>query len=154
MIEDIAAQYHCPVYRTKIGESNVIDKILECRAIVGGEGNGGVMIPAIHPCRDSFIGMGLVLQYMAETEKSISALVEAIPRYFMVKRKVILSSDHIFGIVDTLTQKYAGTHIDTTDGLKILLDDQKAWIPYTSFEYGTDSPCGSVKPRARKKRKN
>ncbi len=89
MIED-DAQYHCPVYRTKIGESNVIDKILECQT-VGGEGNGGVMIPAITSCRDSFIGMGLVLQYMAETGKSISAtlLVEAI-RYFMVKRKVIL----------------------------------------------------------------
>ncbi|GAK61285.1 phosphoglucomutase/phosphomannomutase alpha/beta/alpha domain I [Candidatus Vecturithrix granuli] len=128
VIEDIAAQYHCPVYRTKIGESNVIDKILECHAIVGGEGNGGVMIPAIHPCRDSFIGMGLVLQCMAETGKTISELVEAIPRYFMVKRKVPLPSDHIFGIVDTLTQKYANAHIDTTDGLKILLDDQKAWI--------------------------
>lgn len=128
VIEDIAAQYHCPVYRTKIGESNVIDKILECHAIVGGEGNGGVMIPAIHPCRDSFIGMGLVLQCMAETGKTISELVGAIPRYFMVKRKVPLPSDHIFGIVDTLTQKYANAHIDTTDGLKILLDDQKAWI--------------------------
>ena len=128
VIEDIAAQYHCPVYRTKIGESNVIDKILECQAIVGGEGNGGVMIPAIHPCRDSFIGMGLVLQYMAETGKTVSELVEAIPRYFMVKRKIPLPSDQIFGIVDTLTQKYTDAHIDTTDGLKILLDEQQAWI--------------------------
>lgn len=128
VIEDIAAQYHCPVYRTKIGESNVIDKIMESHAIVGGEGNGGVMIPAIHPCRDSFIGMGLVLQCMAETGKTISELIEGIPRYYMVKRKVSLPSDQIFGIVDTLTQKYADAHIDTTDGLKILLDDQKAWI--------------------------
>lgn len=128
VIEDIAEQYGCPVYRTKIGESNVIDKIVESQAIVGGEGNGGVMIPAIHPCRDSFIGMGLVLQCMAETGKTISELVEGIPRYFMVKRKIPLPSDRIFGIVDTLTQKYASAHIDTTDGLKILLDDQKAWI--------------------------
>ena len=127
-IEDIARQYDCPIYLTKIGESNVIDKILECQAIVGGEGNGGVMIPAIHPCRDSFIGMALVLQYMAETGKSISELVATIPRYFMVKRKIPLSSDQIFGIVETLKRQYASAHIDVTDGLKILFDTQKAWV--------------------------
>jgi phosphomannomutase len=128
VIEDIARQYNCPVYRTKIGERNVIDKMLECHAIVGGEGNGGVMIPAIHPCRDSFIGMALVLQHMAETGRSISELVKTIPRYFMLKRKISLSSDQIFGIVDRLKQQYASEHIDVTDGLKILLNDQKAWI--------------------------
>jgi phosphomannomutase len=128
VIEDIAQQYNCPVYRTKIGESNVIDKILVCHAIIGGEGNGGVMIPAIHPCRDSFIGIGLVLQLMAETGCSISALVDKFPRYFMVKRKVSLPSDKIFGIVDKLKRQYASAPIDHTDGLKILFDDRKAWI--------------------------
>ena len=128
VIEDIAEKYNCPVYRTKIGESNVIDKLIESNAIVGGEGNGGVMIPAIHPCRDSFIGMGLVLQFMAETGCTVSEIVGSVPRYYMVKRKVSLPSDQIFGIVDTLKQQYASANIDTTDGLKILLDDQKAWI--------------------------
>lgn len=127
VIEDIAQQYGCPVYRTKIGESNVIDKILECGAIVGGEGNGGVMLPAIHPCRDSFIGMALVLQYMAETGKSLSELVNTVPRYYMVKKKIAMPSGQIFGIVDTLKRKYASAQIDLTDGLKILFDDRKAW---------------------------
>ncbi len=127
-IADIARQYNCPIYYTKIGERNVIDKILECNGIVGGEGNGGVMIPAIHPCRDSFIGMALVLEYMAESEKSISELVDAIPRYFMVKRKISLSSDQIFGIVEQLKRQHASAHIDVTDGLKILFDDRKAWV--------------------------
>jgi phosphomannomutase len=128
VIEDIAQQYGCPVYRTKIGESNVIDKILECDAVVGGEGNGGVMIPAIHPCRDSFIGIGLVLQFMAETDRSISELVTTLPQYFIARKKITLPSDLIFGIVDKLKHQYASAHIDVTDGLKILLDDQKAWI--------------------------
>jgi phosphomannomutase len=128
VIEDIARQYGCPVYRTKIGESNVIDKILECDAVVGGEGNGGVMIPAIHPCRDSFIGIGLVLQFMAETDHPVSELVTTLPQYFMARKKITLPSDLIFGIVDKLKYQYASAHIDVTDGLKILLDDQKAWI--------------------------
>ncbi|MBD3306910.1 phosphoglucosamine mutase, partial [candidate division KSB3 bacterium] len=128
VIEDVARTYGCPVYRTKIGESNVIDKLLECQAIVGGEGNGGVMVPAIHPCRDSVIGMGLVLQCMAETQRSISRLVHALPRYFMVKHKISLPSEQIFGIVDMLKQRYADRHIDVTDGLKILLDEQHAWV--------------------------
>ena len=128
-IEDIARQHTCPIYFTKIGESNVIDKILNCGAVVGGEGNGGVMIPAIHPCRDSFIGIALVLQYMAQTGKTLSELVAEIPRYYMVKRKASLSSDQIFGLVENLKRQYigAGAHIDVTDGLKIFFDDQNAW---------------------------
>jgi phosphomannomutase len=127
-IEDIARQFNCLVYSTPIGESNVIDKILECNAIVGGEGNGGVMIPAIHPCRDSFIGIALVLQYMAETGHALSELVAEIPRYVMVKRKIELTPDQILRIVDTLRQQYASNHIDTADGLKIFFDDQHAWV--------------------------
>ena len=127
-IQDIAEQHGCPIYWTKIGESNVIDKILDCNAIVGGEGNGGVMIPAIHPCRDSFIGMALVLQYMAETGRTISELVDSIPRYFMVKKKVQLTSDQIFGILEQLKTQYASDHIDVTDGLKIFFDERKAWV--------------------------
>ncbi|PID56339.1 phosphoglucosamine mutase [candidate division KSB3 bacterium] len=126
-VQDIAERHECPIYSTKIGESNVIDKILDCHAIVGGEGNGGVMIPEIHPCRDSFIGMALVLQYMAESEKTISELVDAIPRYFMVKQKVQLSSDQIFGILEQLKSQYAGAHTDMTDGLKIFFDKRNAW---------------------------
>ena len=128
-IEDIARQHNCPIYFTKIGESNVIDKILNCGAVVGGEGNGGVMIPAIHPCRDSFIGIALVLQYMAQTGKTLSQLVAEIPRYYMVKRKASLSSDQIFGLVENLKRQYisAGAHIDVTDGLKIFFDDENAW---------------------------
>ena len=128
VIEDIARRYKCPIYWTKIGESNVIDKILECQAIVGGEGNGGVMIPAIHPCRDSFIGIAIVLQYMAETGKRLSELVEMIPRYHMFKRKIPLPSDQIFGIVERLKHQYASSHIDVTDGLKIFFDKQNAWV--------------------------
>ncbi len=128
VIEDIAKRYDCPIYWTKIGEINVIDKILECQAIVGGEGNGGVMIPSIHPCRDSFIGIAIVLQYMAETGKRLSELVKMIPRYHMLKRKVPLPSDQIFGIVERLKHQYASSHIDVTDGLKIFFDEQNAWV--------------------------
>ncbi len=72
--------------------------------------------------------MALVLQYMAETGRTISELVDSIPRYFMVKKKVQLTSDQIFGILEQLKTQYASDHIDVTDGLKIFFDERKAWI--------------------------
>ena len=69
-----------------------------------------------------------MLQYMAETGKRLSELVNMIPRYYMVKRKIPLPSGLIFGIVERLKHRYAASHIDVTDGLKIFFDEQNAWV--------------------------
>lgn len=73
-IDDLAARYRVPVIRTRIGEINVVEAMLDGGAVIGGEGNGGVIWPEIHPCRDSLTAAGLVLEMLAETQKPLSAL--------------------------------------------------------------------------------
>src|SRR5713226_1029736 len=84
---DVAAKFGCPCYHTKVGEANVADKMLEVGAVIGGEGNGGVMDPRVGLVRDPFIGMGLILNLMAETGRKLSDLVAELPEYHIVKDK-------------------------------------------------------------------
>ena len=126
-IDDIASAYNVPVFRTKIGEINVVDQIINTRAIIGGEGNGGVILPEIHPCRDSFTAMGLILEYMASSGKSISELQEEIPKYFMIKDKVDGTSEQAYRMLRKLKKKYLEKEkISTLDGLKIIF--KEAWV--------------------------
>ena len=87
MIDDIAAQHGGRVIRTPVGEANVVQAMLRENAVIGGEGNGGVIDPRIVPGRDSLVGMAYVLQLMAATGKTISQLVAEMPRYEIVKTK-------------------------------------------------------------------
>jgi phosphomannomutase len=126
-IEDMTREYNVPLIRTKIGEINVVDEILNTKATIGGEGNGGVIFPAIHPCRDSFTAMGLTLEYMAATGKTISQLRENIPFYVMLKDKIPGSPEEAHRIIRKLKKKYAETEgFSTLDGLKI--DFTEYWI--------------------------
>src|SRR5262249_22514226 len=83
-IEDVAASYDCPCHRSAVGEANVADRMLETGAVIGGEGNGGVIDPRVGLVRDPFIGMGLVLNLMAETGRRLSELVAELPAYHIV----------------------------------------------------------------------
>jgi phosphomannomutase len=128
-IDDIAEEFNVPVTRTKIGEINVVEQILsqEEKPAVGGEGNGGVILPDIHPCRDSFTAMGLILEYMAKSGKTISELQKGIPRYFMIKDKIEGTQEQAFRIIRQLKKKYSNKgEISLLDGLKITFKDY--WI--------------------------
>jgi len=126
-IDDIAQEYDAPVFRTKIGEINVVEQILSQKAIIGGEGNGGVVFPEIHPCRDSFTAIGLTLEYMASRGKSISELRQEIPDYHMIKDKIDSTSEQAYLMIRVLKKKYAEKNkISTLDGLKIDFDE--AWV--------------------------
>jgi phosphomannomutase len=125
-IDDIARESNGSVFRTKIGEINVVEGITSRKAVIGGEGNGGVILPEIHPCRDSFTAMGLTLEYMATSGKSISQLQEEIPKYFMIKDKIDGTPEQAFRIIRELKRKHANEQISTLDGLKINFDD--AWV--------------------------
>ena len=81
MTEDLARKYGVPFYRSAVGEANVVDKMLECGAVLGGEGNGGVIDPRVGLVRDSFVGMALVLDAMAARDLPVSALADELPRY-------------------------------------------------------------------------
>src|SRR5688500_14228682 len=95
MGEDLAAKYGVPFYRSAVGEANVVDKMLETCAILGGEGNGGVIDPRVGLVRDSFVGMALLLEAMAARDRRISELADELPRYSIVKTKITLPADKV-----------------------------------------------------------
>jgi len=126
MLDDIAARFGARVVRTPTGEANVIDAMLRENAVIGGEGNGGVIDPRIVPGRDSLVGMAYVLQLLAATGKSLSQLVAEIPRYEIVKTKFECRREDADRAVAALRQAFAHEKLDTQDGIRIDFPD--AWV--------------------------
>lgn len=125
-IEFLAREQGCEVVRTKIGEINVSETMLEIGAVVGGENNGGVIIPAIHPCRDSFGGMAVILEQMAMTGKSVSELRAAIPTYHVVKEKIVIRSDQAPDVLRSIRRRYEAKKLTLIDGVHV--DFGESWI--------------------------
>ncbi len=125
-VDDLAGAFNCPVIRTKIGEINVVEEMIQRAAVVGGEGNGGVILPAIHHCRDSMGGMGAVLQLMAQRASPLREIVNQLPRYVMLKDKVQISQDRVPALQEKMKTRFAGASFDTLDGLKLAWAD--AWL--------------------------
>ncbi len=118
-VADIAKRFNCPVFLTKIGEVNVTDAMRQQSAVIGGEGNGGVIYPRINFARDSLVAIALVLHLLAESEKSVTELLETIPRYSIVKEKMACPSDRIATVLRTVRQEFAKYPMDTRDGVKV-----------------------------------
>ena len=125
MIDDIAKEFGSKVYRTKVGEAHVVAKLKAVGGIIGGEGNGGVILPELHYGRDALVGMALILEYLAESEKTITQLASDLPRYFMIKKKGELKRNFERNLAK-LKRKHAKEKIDSIDGVKIELED--CWI--------------------------
>src|SRR5262249_25461095 len=87
-VADVAGAAGCEGRLTKVGEINVTQELLDCGGAIGGEGSGGVIWPDVHPCRDSFTAMALVLALLAGSGQSVSQLVAGLPRYEIVKDKI------------------------------------------------------------------
>jgi phosphomannomutase len=126
MLDDIAAKYDGRVIRTAVGEANVIQAMLDNGAVIGGEGNGGVIDPRIVPGRDSLVGIAYVLQLMTATGKSISQLVKELPRYQIVKTKFECRREDANRAVEAIKSRFASERIDTQDGIRIDWDD--SWV--------------------------
>ena len=129
VMDDIAADRGVKIFRTRIGETHVVETLLSVRpaAVIGGEGNGGVIDPDIHPCRDSFAAMGLVLEAMAESGQTISALSRSLPRYVLLKGKIEGSAEQAHRLIGLLKKTYEGRgRVSMVDGLKADFDDY--WI--------------------------
>lgn len=122
-LEDVAKKFNCPLFLTKIGEVNVTDKMQQQNAVIGGEGNGGVIYPHINFARDSLVGMALVLHLLADTGKTVTELLDQFPRYTLVKDKMVCPSDKIAAVLKMLRQEYASYPLDTRDGVKVTLPD-------------------------------
>jgi phosphomannomutase len=107
-----------------VGEINVVEAMLESRAIAGGEGNGGVIVPAVHHCRDSFTGMAMILETLAQTGKTVSELVRGLPPLKMVKLKLRLPMTEARRIVRVLTSENPSAN--TSDGIKV--EEKEHWF--------------------------
>lgn len=126
MLDDIAAANHSTVIRTPVGEANVVQAMLQHNAIIGGEGNGGVIDTRIVPGRDSLVGIGYILNLMATTGKTISQLVSEIPRYQIIKTKFECRREDANRAVEAVKNEFSNEKIDTQDGIRI--DWPNAWV--------------------------
>lgn len=125
-VEMVARQRGADVVRTRVGETHVAGTMLQIGAVVGGENNGGVIIPRIHPCRDSFAAMAVVLELMARTGKTISALRAEIPEFVVVRDKIEVRPEQAPALLRGLRRHYAGHRLNFLDGIFVDLDD--AWV--------------------------
>jgi len=128
VIEDVCSAHGCRVYRTPVGEANVVERMQAVHAVIGGEGsNGGIIFPAVHYCRDSYLGMALLLDRMAETGRPIGALASALPRYYRKFGKVPFAHGTLGPLMQELESKFSGdARVDRSDGLKLTTGD--GWI--------------------------
>jgi phosphomannomutase len=110
-----------------VGEVNVVVKMKEVNAVIGGEGNGGVIYPELHYGRDSLVGIALFLSHLAHEKKSLSELRDSYPKYTISKNKIELTPEiNVDEVLEKMTKKYAHEEVDTTDGVKIYIG--KEWV--------------------------
>lgn len=129
MIEDTAQAHGARVVRTAVGEANVVEAMKQHGSVIGGEGNGGVIWPAVTYIRDSLSAMSLVLALMARTGKSLSALVAERPAYAIVKRKVDLAGTaQAASAVEAISRRYARESVDRQDGARVDFPRERAWL--------------------------
>lgn len=131
--DDIAEKYGCPVYSVPVGEIHVAKRMVEVKAVVGGEGNGGVMLPEIHIGRDAPVAAALTLQHLALFGGTISQLKATLPQYEIVKLKAPIEgidADAVVNHFKAQWQGHSGAVLNDSDGLRIDFDDAKGkrWV--------------------------
>jgi phosphomannomutase len=110
-----------------VGEVNVVEMMKATNAVIGGEGNGGVIYPELHYGRDALVGIALFLTYMAEAKKSCSQIRALYPDYCIVKKKTELdSSVNLKEILAKIAEKYANYQVNTVDGVRVDFED--SWV--------------------------
>src|SRR5262249_32300694 len=123
---DGAARVGVPCHRSAVGEANVVEKMREVGAVIGGEGNGGVIDPRVGWVRDPFIGMGMILNLMGETGKKLSELVAGLPEYHIVKEKYAAAAERLPGLFAALEGRWPQARANRLDGLRLDWDDR--WV--------------------------
>jgi phosphomannomutase len=126
VVSDVAAEMGVPFHFAKVGEVNVALAMREAGATIGGEGNGGVILPDMHLGRDAPVGAALMLQLMHEENRPLSELVAARPRYVIVKDKLDRPDAALDAVYDALRGAFPDASADTQDGLR--LDWADRWV--------------------------
>lgn len=126
-LRDVAAQRNSSYFASAVGEVNVVEMMKAQDAVIGGEGNGGIIYPDLHYGRDSLVGVALFLTHLAKSGKTVSQLRAGYPPYFMGKKKIELTPDIDTDMVlQKMQAAYTGEQISTVDGVKI--DFDKSWV--------------------------
>jgi phosphomannomutase len=127
VVDDVAGAHGRRVYRTPVGEANVVEMMQAIGAVIGGEGsNGGIIFPAVQYCRDSYTGMAFLLDRMAETGQTVSGLAGRLPRYYRRFGKAAFEHGRLGTLMQALEEAFPDAGTDRSDGLKLLLDG--GWI--------------------------
>jgi len=127
-IDDIAEAFGCEVFRSPVGEANVVKKMKEVNAVIGGEGSGGVIYPALHYGRDALVGTAIILQHLLEFGGTLSELKSELPEYHIAKAKIEVGDKNPDEVIKSLEEKYSDNNINTLDGLRIDFDDH--WVHF------------------------
>ncbi len=126
-LKEITLKHGGEYFPSAVGEVNVVNKMKEVNAVIGGEGNGGIIVPDFHYGRDALIGIGLFLSHLAKSQKSIKQLRKIYPDYFISKNKITLEKNvDVKEIFKKIKDKYKNNPINTEDGLKIEFDND--WV--------------------------
>jgi len=125
VVEDAARDFGARFVRAPVGEAHVAQAIREEHAVIGGEGNGGVILPSLHIGRDAPLGVALILQFLADRRTPVSALVKAAPGYRIVKAKVPRGAD-LAAVYGRLRARFAEAQADDRDGLRLSWRDR--WV--------------------------
>lgn len=128
-LRDVTEQYGGEYHAAAVGEVNVTTKMRECGAVIGGEGNGGVIYPALHYGRDAMVGVALFLTNLAYKKMKVSELRATYPEYVIAKNKIELSDSALIDkILDAVKTEYAAEDINTIDGVKISFEAKREWV--------------------------
>ncbi|MDA0681798.1 MAG: phosphoglucosamine mutase [Bacteroidetes bacterium] len=126
-LRDVTIKHKGNYQASSVGEVNVVEKMKATNAIIGGEGNGGIIYPELHYGRDALVGVALFLTQLAESKISVRKLRDSYPNYFISKNKIELTPEiDVDAILTTLEQRYKNEQITTIDGLKIDFED--GWV--------------------------
>lgn len=126
-LRDVTKKHGGNYYASAVGEVNVVEKMKEVNAVIGGEGNGGVILPDLHYGRDALVGVALFLSYLAESKKTVSALKKQFPAYFVSKNKIELRPDiNVDDLLLKVAEHYSNENVTTIDGVKI--DFENSWV--------------------------
>lgn len=128
-LRDVTEKHGNVYHAAAVGEVNVVEKMKEVKAVIGGEGNGGIIYPELHYGRDALAGIALFLTHLAKNAKSCSLLRGQYPTYFMSKNKIELTPDvNVDDILKAIQEKYKKEKINTIDGVKIDFEKSKEWL--------------------------
>ncbi len=128
-VRDVTEAHGGKYYAAAVGEVNVTTKMREVKALIGGEGNGGVIYPAIHSGRDAMVGVALFLSYLCEKKMTVSQIKASLPQYAIAKNRMEVSDPALIDrILAELKKVYAKENIIDIDGVKINFEEKRQWV--------------------------